>query len=357
MGDHSTETLQFQILDVLSDGQYLDLDEGTIPLILNHIDCFVSECRGNENIIVVELDPHAFYGRDDEVWDKVGQAVGELQALERLSISNPMVYDDDGDDQVVPIPDWEILASILRHIRQKVTVDISEYHGWATEEVQPFARVIRGHSAISGFDSCYNFPYESMDMLYSALATLPALEWIRLYSPAEDEITFANPESLTELLRVPSLRSVWFRKFDFTSALCQATANALVEGTAITYLEFRNCTFSAERSAAVLANGLSKNTSVSFINVVSPLDQALYSALATALPLNSTLRRLDLEWGYINDDHDLSPVLLALRKNMGLKELSLDGFGSIDESLCTAIKDGLGMKTTLESLVFTCFHR
>jgi hypothetical protein len=46
------------------------------------------------------------------------------------------------------------------------------------------------------------------------------------------------------------------------------------------------------------------------------------------------------------------PIFLALGKNAGLKTLIAGGFGSMDESLCTAIQNGLGMNTTLELLRF-----
>jgi hypothetical protein len=41
---------------------------------------------------------------------------------------------------------------------------------------------------------------------------------------------------------------------------------------------------------------------------------------------------------------------LALGKNTGLKTVSVNVGNSMDESLCTAIKDGLGTNATLESL-------
>jgi hypothetical protein len=54
----------------------------------------------------------------------------------------------------------------------------------------------------------------------------------------------------------------------FTSALCQSTANALMEGKVITNLDFRgDCSFAAGECAVILANGLSRNTSVSYIEV------------------------------------------------------------------------------------------
>jgi hypothetical protein len=71
--------------------------------------------------------PHAsFNSQDDDVWDKVGQAIGKLHALERLCITTHYYRDEDDysnedeDDEVVPlgpIPDWEILACILRHVQ------------------------------------------------------------------------------------------------------------------------------------------------------------------------------------------------------------------------------------------------
>jgi hypothetical protein len=54
-----------------------------------------------------------------------------------------------------------------------------------------------------------------------------------------DESSLASHTGLTELLRVPSLRSVYFGEFFFTPALCQAIANALMKGSAITNLGFQ----------------------------------------------------------------------------------------------------------------------
>jgi hypothetical protein len=42
--------------------------------------------------------------------------------------------------------------------------------------------------------------------------------------------------------------------------------------------------------------------------------------------------------------------LLALGRNSGLKTLKVDNFGLMNEPLCIAIKDGLGLHETLESL-------
>jgi hypothetical protein len=86
--------------------------------ILNHIDCFVSASRGNKSVKVLDLYPKTFYGQDEHVWDKLGQAFGNLQALERICIASHNYYhDDDDDDKVAPIRGWEIIARILSHMR------------------------------------------------------------------------------------------------------------------------------------------------------------------------------------------------------------------------------------------------
>jgi hypothetical protein len=138
-----------------------------------------------------------------------------------------------------------------------------------------------------------------------------------MYTRLDDESALVHHESLTELLRVPSLRSVCFYSSSFTSALCQATANALMEGTAITNLEFLACPFSVEASTAMMTKGLSRKTSVSQLKVVSSLDQALYSVLATALQSNSTLQELSINGSC------LTPVLLALGSITGLRSLKV----------------------------------
>jgi hypothetical protein len=127
------------------------------------------------------------------------------------------------------------------------------------------------------------------------VATLPALQLVSFSAPPEDEIALANPERLTELLRVFSLQgSVYSDSFSFTSAVWQPTAKALMEGMAVTKLQFSDCLFSPGECAAIMANGLTRNTSVTNIKVEWHRDEVLYSVLASTLPSNSTLRRLDL---------------------------------------------------------------
>jgi hypothetical protein len=98
------------------------LNAASISLILNHIDYFVSKSRDNKKVEVVYLWPHDINGHDDEVWDKVGQAIGNLQALETLHICHSHYPDD--DDEEVHTPDWDALALILSHVRQRITLII-----------------------------------------------------------------------------------------------------------------------------------------------------------------------------------------------------------------------------------------
>jgi hypothetical protein len=163
---------------------------GFMSWISNHIDCFVSQSRGNRSVEEVCLCPHAFNGHDDGFWDKVGQAVGNLQELQTINISSAREYDDGTD---VSIPDWGELARILSHVWQKVEVKLENtdpWDPWAIGEVQALTRALsHGHPTITSFDCCYRFPYESWDALFSALATLPALKsvWLGISEVQQSE--------------------------------------------------------------------------------------------------------------------------------------------------------------------------
>jgi hypothetical protein len=172
----------------------------------------------------------------------------------------------------------------------------------------PPLRVLRMIAA-----ACYptNWMGYELDRLYSALVTLPALESITLSRRLRPEHEFASAysESLTELLRLPTLRSVYFYQFSFK----QATANAFIEGTAVTKIEFSECRFSARECDAIMAKALASNTSVACLDVLSQCDGTLCNALVVALPSNSTLRDSSFLCDTVGPDH-LSPGLLALGK-------------------------------------------
>jgi hypothetical protein len=361
MGDSSSEmSLDLQRahelwqVDELVDRRRLYLNKDSIPWITNHIDYFVSQSRENKTVKRVYLYLYSLNGQDDDFWDKVGQAIGNFQELKRLHVYSHKYYHTDDDEQAL-IPNWKILARILSHVRQRITFsDISHSpHGvpiiaaWRSEDCRSVARAIYGHPTITCFEGGSRFCWEASDALYSALATLPALESVTLSNRGcllpRDEPFLANPESLTELLRVPTLRSVWFYSFSFKPALCQATANALMKGTMITKLAIDSCSFSAAESTAIMANCLARNTSL--VRLAYEGDVMLGSALATALQSNSTLRDISF-----TSSKSISAVFLALGKNTGVKVLKIRILEERGEAPCTSIKNGLGMNESLEIL-------
>jgi hypothetical protein len=106
-----------------------------------------------------------------------------------------------------------------------------------------------------------------------------------------------------------------------------------------------------------MASGFRGNTSVLSIEVVQPVNDALNSALIMALQLNSTLQELSLEVEDGPNAHEFwSLIFVCLKRNTGLKSLTLDGLGSIEESLCTAMQNGLTRNVTLESLKLHNVH-
>jgi hypothetical protein len=168
---------------------------------------------------------------------------------------------------------------------------------------------------------------------------------IALGAPEVIQVDEAYPGSLTELLRVPTLRSVRFHRFSFTPVLFQATAKASIEGIAFTKFELDVCSFSAGECAAIMATGLSRNTSVISISVVQCNNaRVLNGALAAALPSNSTLRNLEL-----GRQDSFDPDKSAIFPALGIK-LSVHVGNLTYESLRIAMKDGLGMNATLKSL-------
>jgi hypothetical protein len=130
----------------------LHLDGDSLDSIRSHIDWFVSHSRGNESITGVCL---YLYGRphyhQDGAWDKIGQVVGNLQALKRIHILTRVHYDvNDEHDEV--IPNSEILACILSHVRQKITLDVTDITVWDAEEFRLFVQAIHGHTSVTGIE-------------------------------------------------------------------------------------------------------------------------------------------------------------------------------------------------------------
>jgi hypothetical protein len=263
-------------------------------------------------------------------------------------------------------PDWGRVPPILSRLRNKIELEIDDGNVWGIEDVRGLSRVIRMNPMMQRFDPVNAFPFESTDTLCSALATVPALERVSFaHHPRDLEseerrraLSLVNPESLTEVLQLPSLRSVGFRSFYFTKRLCRAVAVALKEGSArINTLNFNRCSFLEQGGAALIASALKRNETVTWFRLEqSPFDEAFCDAMAVSLLTNATLRDLTLDLPRdSNSSTWLSSLFLALGMNTGLNSLNIrghqdNGIDLANEDLCGAMENGLGKKSMLESL-------
>jgi hypothetical protein len=103
--------------------------------IFADVDAFLELSKGNSIVQVVCLNPYWYQNRirrSDANWEeKLGRALGNLQSLTVLSVICTDERDEDleGEYEQEP-PDWEYVARVLRHIRQKITlcVCVSRQH-------------------------------------------------------------------------------------------------------------------------------------------------------------------------------------------------------------------------------------
>jgi hypothetical protein len=152
------------------------------------------------------------------------------------------------DDEEIPLAlDWEILACILRRLHLGIQLNIEDESQalWDIvrypEALPGLARVIRGHTMITGFSfegiTCQRL--QRLETLCSILLTLPALKHVLFrHRDGQDTEEAQSCESVIQLLRLPTLRQVEFYFFAFTNILSKAVAKALKERSGITGLNF-----------------------------------------------------------------------------------------------------------------------
>jgi hypothetical protein len=324
--------------------------------MFNNIDSFVALSRENTSVIIVELYPFDSEPGNYDFWDKVGQIVGNLTELKVISI-HFLPYPGDGDDEgEAHMPDWDTLSRILPYVQNKVVLcSFSEDYDAGVEDIQGLARAIHGHPMISEFDSAIPFTFANLGPWCSALATLPSLERavFGLQEPeTEDQQVLINVEPLKELLRTHALRLVEFNGFYFTNELCQATANALDEGSTITDITFDDeCSF-PDGGRAIIANALKTNGSVIKVQFCDDCDEPLCDALAAVLLCSSTLQNLALKLQEEGaSGRWLSSIFLSLRTNATLRSLTVNICDELGDELCAAITNGLAKNTMLEELI------
>lgn len=258
--------------------------------------------------------------------------------------------------------DWWGCMSL---IQTRTALNIDNVKVWGTKDVRALSKVIRANPMIQRFQTANVIPLESLDTICSALATLPALERVSFaHQPHDIEseegrcaISLVDPEPLTEVLRLPSLRSVGFRSFYFTKTLCRAVTVALKEGSDISTINLVRCSFLEQDSAALIASALKRNKTVTtFRFQQSPFDEAFCDAMAVSLLTNTTLLDLTLDLpGDSNSSTWLSSLFLALGINTGLDALCInghqrDGIDLANIELCGAMEIGLGKNSRLQSL-------
>jgi hypothetical protein len=327
--------------------------------IFAEVDSFVAQSQGNDTIQNLHLYPYDIHSGNYELWDKVGQGVGNLKSLGVLRIH--LLRMSLGE------PDWEVLARILPHVQSKIGL---RFLLGEMREIQAFARAIQGCSAITRFDTSVGggLSFENTATLCSALTTLPNLEFASLRQQ-RTESTFRSPDafdlcsntqslsllqSMTEFLRAPSLRIVKFRDFCLTISLCQATAMALRQGSSITSLNLHECSF-PEGGSEQIASALQENTTLTTFEITPSCDgihEAFYDALAASLRSNSALQELSIRYLGTTSPTSVcvSSLLLALGMNKTLRKLHLSGLSSVGGSMIPALREGLGKNSTLEIL-------
>jgi hypothetical protein len=215
-------------------------------------------------------------------------------------------------------------------------------------DLPAFAGVIHGHAMITGFCTGDGFPFQCLDILCSALLTLPALENVLFeHDDGQGPEEAQSLESMIKLLQTPTLRKVYFESIVFTNTLSQAVAKALTERSEITDLRFFDYSF-PEGGGAVIASALKTNTTLQRLYFYKGDDEVFYDVLAESFLSNSTLQNLSFDGS--SSCSWLSPLFLSQRVNNGLKKLNVAGIDLTDEKVSTVMRLGLGKDSTLEIL-------
>jgi hypothetical protein len=331
--------------------------------IFANVDSFVELSEGNNIVQEVDLDLYwddyskrGLQTMDD--WEKLGKGIGNLQALKALRLFRSASYSDDEEDSdsdEEELLDFETLARVLRHVRQKITlsVDICE----TIRAAEGFAGAIRGHPTIAGFETTDSLCFDdrSLGLILPALATMPALESIDL--DAQCEHAFEHPEHLTTLLLSRSLRSVTLRCFGLTNAACQAVAQALKSGSPVTRLSLEDCAF-PDCGAGSIVHALQSNSTLEtlILDFTGGFDEIVCDALASLLLVNTTLTDLTVHLPRLGrfSRRWLHPFLAALRINTSVKKLDVNHFSLSDESVCGALRGVFSKNAVLEEFILGC---
>jgi hypothetical protein len=169
------------------------------------------------------------------IWDKIAKGIINLQALREITIVDARIdyitiwdanYVHDQEEDAL-VPDWETLACILRRLRRGIDLRMQDgaVRLWDTETLPTFAGVILGHAMIS---TGAGFPFHCLDILCSALLTLPALESI-YFEQLDDEGPEEGQSLDGQAATITCSSRSRFYISDFTNALSQAVRSQGIE--------------------------------------------------------------------------------------------------------------------------------
>jgi hypothetical protein len=173
----------------------LTLYDNRAPWLLDHVDLFVSMTRNNDMVKAADLYLYVYDDNKDaasyEIWDKVGQGIGNLEALETLHVlvsgDATAPIENTNTQQRTLAPDWERLVYILKHLKKNIRLQVSDaseteqdHHLRYAVDVDAFARMLRGQPRVASFVTENMFYRGSLGTVCAALSTLPSLEAVML---------------------------------------------------------------------------------------------------------------------------------------------------------------------------------
>jgi hypothetical protein len=346
--------------------------------ILSNARSFVNLSQGNDTVQEVVIYQCRYYHRDYETLRMLGEVVGNLEALQRLTIYQ--MYGrrnnrtDHEDPEVAESLYWQAFAGVLGRVRHPIELRLDG--GFCDDEpnyLNNFAVAIQSLPTIRTFHSeRHAVQWRFADTFMSTLASLPSLENVTLgsFSYEAQRPPHGDLPGLTNLLKSSSLRSIEFSGIEFTGYVSWALQAAFEEGSFVNNLRFTDCqcvgddltdeldTEEADNQISSillsLVQTLQRNSSVKSLSLVGNEFRGLFcDGISTTLLVNTTLVDLTLlvkGTGQEGGGRWLQSLFIAMRINTSLKSLAVDAFHLADELVCGALRDMLAQNPVLESL-------
>jgi hypothetical protein len=197
--------------------------------------------QGNDTVQDLVLYLYESYHRDC----KCLESLGNLRALQVLTIcrddgEGAYMYDPEETDDILF---WQALAGALGRVQHNIELRLRG-NRWLDITFTNFAVAMQGVSNIRTFHSCRDVvTWESAAIFLSTLACWPSLENVTLgsFDSAAKPPPSGELRGLTNLLKLPSLRSVEFNMFRFTSDVSRAMLTAFEEGWFVTNIRLIHC--------------------------------------------------------------------------------------------------------------------